>query len=253
MPSATIGQPVGQIQASWAARQRRKAGRGTRARLARTIGPLSSSQLPRGRIRVMRGSIGDRDHRLSRAGGDCLELGLQPLDLLRQHGSRLGIGDRHGGSASERRRLSLQRRQFLLQDFPAPTINTREHFHFRRSRGGQAIGANFEMLLFVDVGEEGRHRIEILRRVRIVLVVVALSTPQRGSHPDRRQIPHAIGRVDRQILLGLHAAFVRRLQQAVVARSDASDRASRPAASRRPTVRDVNWSNGRLSLKASIT
>ena len=73
------------------------------------------------------------------------------------------------------------------------------------------------MLLFVDVGKERDQRIEIVQRVRVVLVVVALGAADRCTHPDVRQIPNPVGRVNRQVFLRLDAPLVGRLQQPVVA------------------------------------
>ena len=73
---------------------------------------------------------------------------------------------------------------------------------------------------FLDVGEERRELVEFARRERVVLVVVALGAAQREAEPRRREVAHAVRRIFGRVFLRLAAAFLRRLQQPIVARRD---------------------------------
>ncbi len=68
------------------------------------------------------------------------------------------------------------------------------------------------------VGEEGFHRVEILLRERVELVVVAFRAAECCPQPHRAGRPHPVGAVLRQVLLRLDAALGRRAVQAVVRR-----------------------------------
>ena len=61
---------------------------------------------------------------------------------------------------------------------------------------------------FVHVGEERRHGIEVLGRVGVELVVVALGTAERPPHPDGRQVAHVVGRVDREVFFRLNCPLM---------------------------------------------
>ena len=74
--------------------------------------------------------------------------------------------------------------------------------------------------LLLDVREEGLEGVEVAGQVGVELVVVALCAAHGGAHPDARDVPRAVGEVDRAVLLRLRAALLGRLQQPVVAGSD---------------------------------
>ena len=71
--------------------------------------------------------------------------------------------------------------------------------------------------LFLDIGEERGHRVEVLGEEGIELVIVALGATQRGAQPDSRDIADSVRSVLCQILLGLGAALVGHAAEAVVA------------------------------------
>ena len=72
----------------------------------------------------------------------------------------------------------------------------------------------------VNVVEEGRHGVEVLCRVRVVLVIVTLSATHGGSHPHLRQVAYSVCGIHGDVFLLLDASLVRGLQQTVVARGD---------------------------------
>ena len=94
------------------------------------------------------------------------------------------------------------------------------------------------MPVFVNIGEEGLHRIKIFARVRIVFVIVALGAAHGGAHPHVGKIAHTVGGVNRQILFFLNPSFVRRLQQAVISGGDLLLDRWAAAINRQPTVRE---------------
>src|SRR6185369_17074816 len=71
-----------------------------------------------------------------------------------------------------------------------------------------------------DIGEERLHRIKILRREGIELVVVAFGASQGRAEPYRAQRADSIGSVLREIFLGLQPALARSAIQAVIRRRD---------------------------------
>jgi hypothetical protein len=73
---------------------------------------------------------------------------------------------------------------------------------------------------FLDVGEEGREAVEVLRGEGIELVVVALGAAERRAHPDARGVADAVGGGLRLVLPGLRAALFGREVELVVARRD---------------------------------
>ena len=60
----------------------------------------------------------------------------------------------------------------------------------------------------------------ILDGVGIVFMVMTLGAADSGTHPDFRNITHPVSSIDGIVFLGLDAALVRSLQQAVVAGGD---------------------------------
>ena len=90
-----------------------------------------------------------------------------------------------------------------------------------RTSGVDVLADGLERAVVIDVGEERGEAVEVFLRVRVELVVVALGAAHRAGEPGFGKIPHAVGLVDRAVLGVLRAAFVRRLQQAVVAGGDA--------------------------------
>ena len=87
-------------------------------------------------------------------------------------------------------------------------------------RVGEQVGLAAADGLLLHVGEEGLERVEVARRVRVELVVVALRAAHRRAHPHARDVANAVGEVDGAVLLRLRAALLGRLQEAVVARGD---------------------------------
>ena len=56
---------------------------------------------------------------------------------------------------------------------------------------------------FLDVGEESREAVEVVRQEGIELVIVALAAAHRGAEPGTRGVADAIGGVLGEIFLGL--------------------------------------------------
>ena len=77
-----------------------------------------------------------------------------------------------------------------------------------------------QMAFLIDVSKEGGQRIKIVGGIRIELVIMTLRTSDRCSHPDGRQVTNPIRLIHRQVLFRLHAAFMRCLQESVVAGGD---------------------------------
>ena len=72
----------------------------------------------------------------------------------------------------------------------------------------------------LHVREERRHRIEILRRDRIELVVVALRAAHRRAEPGSTDCADAVRGILREVFLRLRAAFARHHVQAIEAGRD---------------------------------
>ena len=85
---------------------------------------------------------------------------------------------------------------------------------------GQVVGVAPADRLLPHVREERGEAVEVPRQVGIELVVVALGAADGRAQPDRRGVPHAVGEVDRPVLLRLGAALLGGLEQPVVAGRD---------------------------------
>ncbi len=73
---------------------------------------------------------------------------------------------------------------------------------------------------FIDIGEEGSHRIEVLHRDGIEFVVVALTATDRQPQPCRADSADAIAQVTSFVILGLGSALFGGQQQAIKARGN---------------------------------
>ena len=106
----------------------------------------------------------------------------------------------------------------------------------------------------LHVREERRHAVEVARRERVELVVVALAAAHRRRHPDRRDVPHPVGRVLRLVLLRPAPRPPRSSAAAGCTPLATFWLGRRRSGSRSPaSCSIVNWSNGLLALKASMT
>ena len=82
------------------------------------------------------------------------------------------------------------------------------------------IGRRVPHAPLLDVSEERTEAIEVAHGERVVLVIVTLCTTERDPQEDGAGVANAVGRVFRQVLLGLGPALAGRLQQHVETRGD---------------------------------
>ena len=157
-----------------------------------TTGPESSCQLPRGRIRIVRG-------------GTAWVMSVVGISAWSWAFCRFSSSNffAFGSCLARSGNLRVQ----LLQP----------RLLLRRGHGRLLLPAD---RFLANVGEEGPEAIKILHREGIVLVVVALAAGHRRAEPGRGRVAHAVGRILGRILLGLGPALLGRLQQAVIARGD---------------------------------
>ena len=189
--------------------------------------------------------------RLETQGGDAGELGLVPdgvgvllrlrpvrgrgddrevvpLDedaraVRRRRLDRLERGE--GGEPARAKGLLPRRARRVLRELAqlrAPRLDRRvERVEAGPLRGiGQRVRLTAADRLLLHVGEERLERVEVARRVRVELVVVALCAAHGRAHPHRRRVANAVGEVDRAVLLRLRTALLGRLQEPVVAGGD---------------------------------
>ena len=83
------------------------------------------------------------------------------------------------------------------------------------NRGAETSPAAVDALL-LDVGEEGRHLVKVLRLEGVEFMVVALRATQRRTKPDAGKVHNTVGSIFGEILLGLRSSLVRHAVQTVV-------------------------------------
>ena len=162
-----------------------------------------------------------RDHQFAVERTPLLRQRVEPLPVGDE---RIGLGLRWLGPRREheRRQAAFKRVDLgfeLLRPGPFERTNDRNLGGANRWQAVEVLLAKtcvFEVLLVVDVGEEGPEAIKIGGRVGVVFVVVALRAAHRGAHPRARHAANPVGLVDRPVFLRLQTTFVRRLQEPVV-------------------------------------
>ena len=110
---------------------------------------------------------------------------------------------------------ALQRRNPRVQ-----AVERRRRVFVRQQQKRIPLAPTDIDILFLNVGEESRHAVEVLRAERVELVVVALGASNGRAHPDRSHCPHPVRVVLRTILLGLGAALGAYLVQTIESRRD---------------------------------